>query len=483
MKYAVFIVAALGVPPLAFLLYINKSWMRFVLAAIVVALCLYVPTSINFMSHEDYRGSARGMEVSLVHLLSISMIMSFAASNWMRKFFPDVGIRLYVLYFLLCLPSLANTAVMLYSWFEIWKMLMLLVFYIALFLFLRSTGDVKAILAMLAFFVYVNFGFVVRDHFGGTYQPHGVFPHQNCMAMGMQLLGPLFFSVYLVYGLTTRTGRLCALAFVCAGAATIRSYSRMAIALIPIAYAIPALIMVRRVGFFRLSRRIMPFAAIGAVGFFLLLPRIIQRFDTAPAASANTRQELARCAVEMIKDHPWFGVGINNWGVKINAPYEYAERAERQLNYGPDHQDGVVETVYLLVAAECGIPALVAMLAWFFWHVAVCVRILRRTRAASESMIPAGLLGGLTAIYIQSFLEWVLRQQLNLLCLIFAFSLLSYLNYKLGKDPYSGAPVRLVKRVGLSNHGWQITGSAVLTRSRGRPGKRQEGLQQEGQKQ
>ena len=158
MKYAVFIAAALGVPPLAFLLYINKSWMRFVLAAIVVALCLYVPTSINFMSHEDYRGSARGMEISLVHLLSISMIMSFAASNWMRKFFPDVGIRLYVLYFLLCLPSLANTAVVLYSWFEIWKMLMLLVFYIALFLFLRSTGDVKAILAMLAFFVYVNSG-------------------------------------------------------------------------------------------------------------------------------------------------------------------------------------------------------------------------------------------------------------------------------------------------------------------------------------
>ena len=200
MKYAVFAIAAMGVPPLAFLLYINRSWIRFVLVAIAIALCLYIPTSINFMSHEDYRGSSRGIEVSLIHLLSLAIIMSLAAGQWMRTHFPDTGMRLYILYFLLCLPSMAHSAELLYSYFEVWKMIMLFLYYTAIFLFLRATGDVKSILAMWAFVVFVNMFFVVRDHFGGSYQPHGVFPHQNSMAMCMQLMGPMFFAVYMVYG-------------------------------------------------------------------------------------------------------------------------------------------------------------------------------------------------------------------------------------------------------------------------------------------
>ena len=50
---------------------------------------------------------------------------------------------------------------------------------------------------------------------------------------------------------------------------------------------------------------------------------------------------------------------------------------------------------------------------------------LRRTRYA---FIPAGLLGGLTAIYLQSALEWVLRQQVNLFLLTFLFAIVAYLN-------------------------------------------------------
>ena len=41
--------------------------------------------------------------------------------------------------------------------------------------------------------------------------------------------------------------------------------------------------------------------------------------------------------------------------------------------------------------------------------------------------IPAGLFGGLAANYLQSTLEWVLRQQLNLVCLMFVFAIVSHL--------------------------------------------------------
>ena len=87
-----------------------------------------------------------------------------------------------------------------------------------------------------------------------------------------------------------------------------------------------------------------------------------------------------------------------------------------------------VETIYLLVAAECGIPCLIALLAWFGYYLVVCVLLLWRLRHSQLYFIPAGLLGGLLAIYAQSFLEWVLKQQMNFIWLMVFFALLSYLN-------------------------------------------------------
>ena len=42
--------------------------------------------------------------------------------------------------------------------------------------------------------------------------------------------------------------------------------------------------------------------------------------------------------------------------------------------------------------------------------------------------IPAGLAGGLLACYLQSCLEWVLRQQMNLILLMVFFGILDYLS-------------------------------------------------------
>ena len=173
--------------------------------------------------------------------------------------------------------------------------------------------------------------------------------------------------------------------------------------------------------------RILPIAAVGFIGLAAMLPRIIERFESAPEASKNTRVELALCAREMMADEPWRGVGIDNWGIKINPPYEYAERAGRNVNRGEEFRDGIVETVYLLVGAECGVPALVAMLVWFFYYLFVSCRLVRKLRGTPYVAIPAGLAGGFVACYLQSCLEWVLRQQMNLILLMIFFALLDYL--------------------------------------------------------
>lgn len=428
MKYLVFALAAFGVFPLSFLLANNLKWARYVFLALALSLCFFHSSSINFFSNETYSGTSRGMEVSLVYLLAFAFLLAlfFRGRSW--RCLPDAGFWIYVLYFLLCLPSLTAADDLLISWFEIWKMVMMSVVFLAAFQYLSATGDVTSFLNVFTLVVLVNFVPVVSQHYSNRYQAHGIFPHWNCMAMALHLTGTLFFAYYLQHGVRSLLGKIFFISFVCSVIATLWSYSRGAFAVMPICYAMTffACILERRHTRSKL-KRVLPLVLVAILGTLVILPRIITRFVTAPKASGDTRVELAYCAWEMIKDEPLRGVGINNWSLKMEPSHPYQDRAGAALGYDLDYR-GIVETVYLLVGAECGIPALLAMLAWFGWYWVSCLRLLRKLNGTRWYYLPAGLLGGLTANYLQSVLEWVLRQQMNLICLMFVFAILSYLN-------------------------------------------------------
>ncbi len=428
MKYAVFAAAAIGMIPLAFLLCLNMRLTKHAFWCMVAAMCLYQQTAINFFSNEFYPGTARGMEVSLIYLLAFAILAAVKLRGRKIGIFKDTGVRLYMLYFLLCLPSLTQADDLLISWFEIWKMSMIFLFYCAVRAYLAATDDVKTVLKALAIFTIANALLTAKAHYSGVYQPGGVFPHRNGMAMGMLLLGPVFFAGYVSHGLSTRFGKLCAIAFCAAGISTMWSYSRGAMAMVPVAYGLSAIAcLAEKKRTARKVFRILPIVMVALIGLAAMLPRIIERFAEAPKASGDTRVELAHCAFEMISDKPLTGVGINNWSLNMEPSHPYQERAGeavgRDLNYR-----GIVETVYLLVAAECGLPALLAMLAWFVWYWFLCIGLARRLRGSAWRFVPAGLLGALTANYMQSVLEWVLRQQINLVLFMFFFALLDHLN-------------------------------------------------------
>ena len=427
MKYAVFAIAAAGTLPLSILLYVDRRFVKYAIWAMVAAMCAYTATSINFYSDEEYRGSARGMEVSAIHLMAFA-VLAAAALRRRLKPVPDIGYFIYTVYFLLCLPSLSTAADGLIAWYEIWKMIMLYASSLAVFAYLEGGGKVRGLVAAFACFSIVNAAVVVKQHFGGMYQARGVFPHQNCMTMAMSLLAPVFLAVYLQGGLRGRFRKLCAAAFLCALLSIAWSYSRGGVVAAPAGCAVTVFaFFLKGARRGKTCLRLLPLFLAALAGIAAVLPRIVERFEKAPEASANTRVEFARCAWEMIKDEPVTGVGINNWGIKINAPYEYATRAGRTLNYAEGYKDGIVETVYLLVCAECGIPALVAMLAWFLRYLVLCVVLSKKLSGTYYAAIPAGLAGGLVACYLQSFLEWVLRQQMNLILLMVFFALLDHL--------------------------------------------------------
>ena len=426
MKYLFFSAAIIAIVPATVFLLAQRSLLKWAVLMLFLPLLFFDGTAINFFSDEFYRGTSRGMEISIIYIDAFIIVLTLNLYRGKLPVFPDWGSRIYLLYFLCSLPSLMNADNRLYCFFELWKMIMIHIVFLAVYYYLELTkGDFDTLIKGLIIVVTANFLVVVYQHLIGFYQVFGRFPHQNSLAMYMTIAGTLLFSHY--FNRSDKRRTICFLAFGMASVTLIRTYSRGAIACYPVGALLTLLASMR----YRFSaRKIYLTLLLGLVGIACLLvflPRIIERFEKAPESSGQTRKDFAIAAINMMKDVPFAGVGINNWGIKINPPYEYSRHREEK-HFKEDYKDGIVETIYLLVGAECGIPCLAVLLIWFAYYWFSAIRLLRRLRRTPYFYIPAGALGGLTGVFLQSTLEWVLKQQMNFMLLVIVFAFLSYLN-------------------------------------------------------
>ena len=436
MKYLIFFIAFMGVLPLGYILTLNRKYMRYAIFAVILPVMAFNQVSINFFSHETYRGTSRGMEVSLVYLLALAMLAGMLFLYRKKPLFPDKGSKIYSVYFLLCIPSLINADNVLFSWFELWKMIMMYIVFLCAYYYLYYTRNFNIIMIAFGVVASVTFLSVVFQHIKGIHQANGLFPHQNSMGMYMNLIAPVFFAYYFNRNKGWKRF-LFAGFFLLASAACMRTYSRGAMVCLPFGCAITALLSLRYQFHMRKIQILLPILLVCFFGALLLLPNIIKRFENAPKESLMTRQYLAASAWNMMLDEPLVGVGLNNWGIKINPPYPYCEYRYNNKRIAKDFKEGIVETSYLLVGAECGFLALAAFLTWLGYYYVTACKLVKRLRRSELFYIPAGIVGGLTAIYLQSTLEWVMKQQVNFIQMMILFAMLSIL-YKYCKEFTSG---------------------------------------------
>ncbi len=415
MKYYLFSLTILGIVPAIFFILMDRRLLRLAMTSMLLPILAFQKTAINFFSHETYTGTSRGLEISLIYIIALIIILSITLLKGFRLPMLEFGGWLFVFYFACSCISVKNSAEKIYSSFELWKMLMMFLVFYATYCYLwYSHGDFDSILIGMYITIFICFLVIVKQHLVGTAQAKGVFPHYNSLAMFASLMGILLFSRFfnklddgryqkLLYGIL----------FIIASGTLARTYSRGAIGCYPIGFIITIGISLLCKLSFRKLYIMIPLAVVCILGAIAFLPRVIERFETAPKKSADTRKELAIIAVNMIKDGPWFGVGINNWGVNIKQhTKEYK---------------GIVETIYLLVAAECGLVGLAGLLLWFFYYWLLALILCIKLRNHPNFYIPVGVIGGLTNIYLQSILEWVLKQQINFAQLMVIFACLSYL--------------------------------------------------------
>ena len=426
MKYLIFFITFMGVLPLGSMLTLNRKYMRYAFFAVSLPVMMFNQVSINFFSHETYRGTSRGMEVSLVYLIAFAMLIGMSILYGRKNIFPDAGSKIYLVYFLLCIPSLVNADNMLYSWFELWKMIMMYIVFVTTYYYLYNYRDFTSIIIAFGIVATVTFLSVVLQHVKGIHQANGLFPHQNSMGMYMCLVAPVFFAYYFNRNKGWKRF-LFAGFFLVASAACMRTYSRGAMVCLPFGCVITALLSLRYQFHMRKIQILLPICLICFFGALMLLPNIIKRFQNAPKESLMTRQYLAASAWNMMKDKPFAGVGLNNWGIKINPPYPYCEYRYENKRIAKDFKEGIVETSYLLVGAECGFFALAAFLSWLGYYYVWAWKLTKQMRRSNFFFIPAGIAGGLTAVYAQSTLEWVMKQQVNFIQMMMLFAVLGIL--------------------------------------------------------
>lgn len=153
---------------------------------------------------------------------------------------------------------------------------------------------------------------------------------------------------------------------------------------------------------------------------------ISERFTTAPKESAETRVVLSQAAVKMANDKA-LGIGLNNFGLKINAPYPYNSHIPEDVIRNEEGKGGLVETIYLMIAAETGWFNLFVFLCFIFSFYFSNLRNYFYYKKTHLSFISIAFLGGLSSIYIQSTLEWVLKQANNYYQLMLVFAIIATL--------------------------------------------------------
>jgi len=421
-KYIIFFIVIFFGIPIAFML--AKKFPK--VEKILWFLLLFFTAStadINFISMETYRGTSKGFEIGLVDITAIIMFLLLYSR---RKKYPlslPLGSYLYFAYFAFSCISIINSDVYVYSFFELWKMLRMYLYFFVIYNLIRSFKDIEQLLKYMCIIVFFITVMVLKQKYlEGMFQARGPFPHQNSLVMYLIVYGSFFLS----YLLNVKKSNLFlwTLAFGACAINILATLSRAGMALFALSIFIIFILSYAH----KFSLRKLGVAGLcmilGTAVLYKASDTIMERIRTAPKESLNVRLVLATAAQNMANDKI-LGVGLNNFALKINPPYTYGAHIERN---DEDEKGGLVESIYLMIAAETGwlnLAVFISMLLFFYFKNLQNYLSLKHGKWRKYRYICIALLAALLSIYLQSSLEWVLKQTNNYYQLMFVFAIIA----------------------------------------------------------
>ena len=444
-KYLIFFMTLIIGVPLGYLccLY-SKNCEKLVFFLVIFFTCDMV--DINFVSMETYRGTTRGFEFGMVDI-SLFILLSLVLKRRHQlpiDWFP-MGSSLYLLYFLFSLASIINADVGIYSAFEILKMCRMYVYFWTIANYLRNAQQLQWLMTTIgAIIIYIFFSVMEQKYLLGMFQCKGPFPHQNSLVMYVSTFGAMAHA-YLLNVASSRSWfwfTIFGMASIC----ILATLSRAGLALFILnSLMVFCISLCCKQSNAKVRKRhlilliILPLA--GTLVLIKASDTIMERFLSAPVESKIVRIQLAKAAVYMANDKV-LGVGLNNFAHKINPPYSYSSHIPMVNENDLDEKHGLVETVYLMIAAETGWLNLIVFIGLLLFFYTKNIKNYFRLKGSQSRFICIALIASLTCIYLQSTLEWVLKQTNNFYQLMLIFALIATMDRMIQTGELNGQAKR-----------------------------------------
>ena len=229
-------------------------------------------------------------------------------------------------------------------------------------------------------------------------RPAGLFAHPIVYATSLVITLPIVTAGLTIgRGIALRT--LCAVALVLGAVGLVLTLSRGAWISNFVAIVVLGALALRC----RLvdARRIRTIVAVWVVIGVLLGaafgPRVYERMTRSEAGNVKVRFDLNAIATRMTSAHPFFGAGLNNF-VETMAPFD--PKGVKSYFPAPAHN------LYLLEAAEAGIPALVLWLGLFVSVVLMGVHHLPRMHDPLLQWLVAAIVSGLVGLLVTQLADF-----------------------------------------------------------------------------
>lgn len=354
----------------------------------------FVPITLNPVSYESYRGDARGVEFTLVDFVAVALAVALGGRGRWRRPYAIAG----TLYFLAAVLSVGQASSTLFAMFAVWKVFRVLRVLSTVARAGQVDGLVPDVCRGLALGLVYSAALALQQRYlQGVMQARGPFSHQNGLGMAANLVFPACFAMLLA----GQGGRTAKLGVGAAAICVVLTLSRGGMLLFAIAAAAVFLGSLAR----RLTGRKLAVLGVGVMAVAAVLVKswdtIVERFGSAPDASAEARKLFEEAARRMLHDHP-LGVGINQFSHVLD------ERYADQVGLPAVDRDGLVHNVYWLTAAEMGWLGIVAFVVFVAAPVLLAARAAVKDRSIRGDVM-MGLGVGLLVTLLQGKLEWSLR--------------------------------------------------------------------------
>lgn len=386
---------------------------------------------INFMSRDFYRGTTRGIEISLVDVLSISILVSsilFPRQGQRRMFWP-ASFGLMLIFFLYCCFNVGMADPKIFGVFELSKMIRGMTIFLATAFFVQSEREIKLLLFALGTIICYEGvqGFRQRFQYHMDRVP-GTLDDSNSLSVFLVTTAPLF-----VAAINSRIPAwLKLLGAATLGAAClgiVLTVSRMGVIVMGAMLLITTFVTISwRMTAKKIVCTLLVLCAAGGIAvksWSSLKARfgtfdVRQEYENKHNMGRGYYLRIARAIVE----DTTFGVGLNNWSYLVSLKYGpllgYHFIAYSGTDRDPkrdlppnanvdDPQAAPAHCLLALMAGELGLPGLFLFcLLWLRWF-QMALSFLWKRSPDPMRRIGVGILFCLGGLFLQSLTEWVFR--------------------------------------------------------------------------